>query len=189
MIPQGYITAPEVLQIVRSRIDHDDLMVRTGADEDSAARESLATAIRTGEVTVHFMQGGALSYLWYTDREQFIEGWETWLASGRVANGSKYNGLLLLFSPFDIDWWLGPAPKTETTKTGAPGRPSSMGIVMTEFEWRRADGGCESSREAEANFLATWLKEKHPNVPKLTAKSIRNKLPPDFQPFSQRCPK
>jgi hypothetical protein len=61
-----------------------------------------------------------------------------------------------------------------------------MGIVMVEFERRRASGLCEPSREAEANSLAAWLKQTHPDMPALTAKSIRNKLPADFQPFSQR---
>jgi hypothetical protein len=87
------------------------------------------------------------------------------------------------------DAWLAPAPQTIITKTGAPGRPSSMGIVLAEFERRRMSGRCETSREAEAQKLAAWLKEKHPDMPVPTAKTIRNKLPKDFQPFGERCPK
>jgi hypothetical protein len=76
--------------------------------------------------------------------------------------------------------WLVPAI---ITKTGAPGRPTSMGIVLTEFERRRAEEKCESSRDAEARTLAAWLLQMHPDMPKLTAKTIRNKLPQDFQPY------
>ena len=38
--------------------------------------------------------------------------------------------------------------KTQIPKTGAPGRPSSMGIVVIEFERRRELQQCEQSREA-----------------------------------------
>jgi hypothetical protein len=72
--------------------------------------------------------------------KELIEGWERWLGSGRVANGSKYNGCQLFVSPYSLRFWLGAAPKAPIT-SGAPGRPSGMGIVMGEFERRRANGG------------------------------------------------
>jgi len=102
----------------------------------------------------------------------------------------QYRGLKLLIEVDNLKRWLASwrSGKPTIARTGAPGGPSSMGIVMAEFEQRRASGRCESSREAEANILAAWLKETHPAMPPLKAKSIRNKLPPDFQPFSH-CPK
>jgi hypothetical protein len=87
------------------------------------------------------------------------------------------------------DTWLAPAPQTLIAKTGAPGRPTSMPIVLAEFERRRTSGKCEPSREAEASALVAWLKETHPDMPVPTAKTIRNKLPKDFQPFGERYPK
>jgi hypothetical protein len=92
---------------------------------------------------------------------------------------SLYERRRLLISEQELDRWLGAAE----TKAGAPGRPSSMGIVMAEFERRRGNGGCESSRQAEADALAAWLAKNHPEAPTLKAKSIFNKLPADFQPF------
>ncbi len=211
MIRPGFVTIPEVLRVIRSRIDDDDFrilsQVRNGEQLeqdalDRIALESLEAALHRGEVAVYVMNGGTIYRIPHEDLEQLIqEGWETWVAGGRVEDATRkgkdfasdrvnrdsatsiYHGCRPLVAETDLDWWLGPAPETPITKTGAPGRPSSMGIVMVEFERRRAGEQCKSSRQAEANTLAAWLKETHPNMPKLSAKSIRNKLPHDFQPY------
>lgn len=60
-----------------------------------------------------------------------------------------------------------------------------MPIVMAEFERRRAAKCCEQSREAEAKALAEWLRMVHPDTQIPTPKTIRNKLPADFQPRSK----
>jgi hypothetical protein len=83
------------------------------------------------------------------------------------------------------EMWLSPAP----AKSGAPGRPSSMGIVVTEFERRRELQQCEQSREAESQALAAWFKQAHPEMQAPTAKTIRNRLPADFQPHNGQRPK
>jgi prophage regulatory protein len=57
----------------------------------------------------------------------------------------------------------GPVP---LERAGAPGRPSSMHLILNEFERRRAAGSCENSRSAEAERLAAWLKETHPDNPR-----------------------
>jgi hypothetical protein len=66
--------------------------------------------------------------------------------------------------------------------SGAPGRPSSMNIVLDEHKRRRAVGTTEPSRQREGEALAHWLKATHPLAPRLTGTTIRNKLPKDFRP-------
>ena len=101
---------------------------------------------------------------------------------------NKYWRHWLFISDMDLNRLIENEPEGPQ-KTGAPGRPSSMGIVLAEFERRRLGKACESSREAEANALAAWLRRTHPTLPPLTAKSIRNKLPTDFQPYNRHRPK
>ena len=57
----------------------------------------------------------------------------------------------LLIAKFEFYRWLD--DKTQTPKTGAPGRPSSMRIVITEFERRRELQQCEQSRGAKCRLL------------------------------------
>lgn len=66
--------------------------------------------------------------------------------------------------------------------SGAPGRPSSMHIVLEEHERRRKAGTTEPSRQKEGGALELWLKNTHPHAPRLTGKTIRTKLPDDFRP-------
>jgi hypothetical protein len=79
----------------------------------------------------------------------------------------RYSGHRLLLRQDDFHNWLQPwlnefnNNKSGIPKSGAPGRPSSMGIVLTEFDRRRQAGACEGSRVAEADALAQWLKVFH----------------------------
>lgn len=66
--------------------------------------------------------------------------------------------------------------RADVTKSGAPGRPSSMNLVLSEYQRRREAHTVESSARAEAKALETWLKSNHPKHPCLTEKTIRNKL-------------
>ena len=63
MIPRGYLTIPEALEIIRARIDDDDQLMQQipKPDRDLAARQSLATAIINGSVTVCIMSGGVVT--------------------------------------------------------------------------------------------------------------------------------
>jgi hypothetical protein len=100
----------------------------------------------------------------------------------------RYSRCQLLLKDADVSRWVDRLKQQlgldgpPVAKTGAPGRPSSMHMVLTEFERRRASGECGASRQAEAEALETWLKIVHPAAPSLTAKTIRSKLPSDFQP-------
>lgn len=64
------------------------------------------------------------------------------------------------------------------SRSGAPGRPTSMHLVEIEFR-RRMDLGLSSSTNTEeAETLSKWLLDSHPTKPRLTAKTIRNHLGP-----------
>jgi len=77
---------------------------------------------------------------------------------------------------------LSPEDPHEPARTGAPGRPSSMHLVVAEFE--RRCGNSEviwSSVKAEAEYLAAWFKKNHPGSPRLTARTIENKIRPEYR--------
>jgi hypothetical protein len=61
-------------------------------------------------------------------------------------------------------------------QTGAPGRPTSMHLVEAEFRARWERGEVQKSIGAEADALCAWLKAAHPEAPRLTPKSIANRL-------------
>jgi hypothetical protein len=199
MTPRGYLTIPEVLKIIRARIDDDDLLMQQNPKPDRAAvaRESLARAIRDETVHVYRISGGAVVRIAndfadfdQTDTKSLIERWESWLPTGRVVNGSKYNGCRLFIRPASLEHWLGPAAEdVPIPKTGAPGRPSSMAVVMAEHRRRVSSGESACSRAVEGQALETWFKEMHLCVPCPTARTIQNNLPPDFQPRANHVSK
>jgi hypothetical protein len=78
----------------------------------------------------------------------------------------------------------------EPRRSGAPGRPSSMALVLERFKHTRADleKTCHSRLEA-GRILSAWLREAHPSEPQLTQASIRNNLPTDFRPNAKKLTK
>jgi hypothetical protein len=60
--------------------------------------------------------------------------------------------------------------------TGAPGRPTSMHLVEAEYRTRWDRGEAKTSIGAEAEWLAEWLRKRHPDAPQLTPKTIANRL-------------
>lgn len=71
--------------------------------------------------------------------------------------------------------------QTEKTVSGAPGRPSSMHLVRLEFERRAKTGKILDKKSDEAKYLESWLKERYPMQPPITAKTIANNLTEIFQ--------
>ena len=61
-------------------------------------------------------------------------------------------------------------------RTGAPGRPSAMYLVEEEYRARWARGEAHSRIGAEADYLSQWLANTHPTIPRVTTKTIRNRL-------------
>jgi hypothetical protein len=62
------------------------------------------------------------------------------------------------------------------TKTGAPGRPSSMHLVEREYRARGDRGDTNARIGEEAKVLSEWLQTTHPDAPRLTPKTIANQL-------------
>jgi hypothetical protein len=216
MIPPGYITLPEALDIIESCVDDDDLHVLQAPPVESkrrlrwAAVHGLAEALSEhfGGIYAYVMRGGKPCTVSTNDMRQLIENaWWAWIESGRVDFEAVrrlhedwdeppddpiteyYHGSQLLVHEHSVKMHWEPQARPEPTKTGAPGRPSSMDLVITEFLARLRRGETATSRKEEADALAQWLAVKHPNMPACSAKTIRNKLPPSFQPRAKRAPK
>jgi len=68
------------------------------------------------------------------------------------------------------------AGEVEMMRTGAPGRPSVMHLVVSEFDRRAKARRIEPTVAAQAKVLAGWLTEKHPTAPRLTPKTIENNI-------------
>jgi hypothetical protein len=185
----------------------------TSADDlgPPVALAPLAHALATGQVRAWAYDPGVRVLTAIRSEDLFTENWSAWesLVHGRIISDNGplarlLGGQRLLVSLHDLKDWLlrerrweytpktaadrHPAPTEPPASTGAPGRPSSMHLVLQEFERRRKSGVTEVSRQKEAYALEAWLKGNHPNAPTLTAKTIRNKLPSNFQPFHKEMP-
>ncbi len=64
---------------------------------------------------------------------------------------------------------------------GAPGRPSSMHLVELEYRARWDRGEANVSIGAEAQVLSEWLRNTYPDAPRLTPKTITNRLRHEHQ--------
>jgi hypothetical protein len=192
MITIGYCSIPEALT----------LFARNGK-----SLEHLTAAMLNGELRVYVQIPTQFEWeICRVPREDLQafsdEKWEQWLPRGRVPPDpvvearaktpfdepypeleptpdvlARYAKHRLFLSEQELDRWLG-----GLDRSGAAGRPTSMHVVLAEFERRRSAERCEKSRSAEAACLAAWLSKEHPGMPPLTAKTIMNKLPTDFQP-------
>lgn len=60
--------------------------------------------------------------------------------------------------------------------TGAPGRPTSMHLVERELDRRIAAGDSWPSKVSGAEELSEWLRINHKLAPRLTPKTIKNRL-------------
>jgi hypothetical protein len=63
-----------------------------------------------------------------------------------------------------------------TDHTGAPGAPSSSHLVLQELKKRIESGRVEQSLRRQAEVLAEWLKENHPNLRTMTPGTIENSV-------------
>lgn len=119
-----------------------------------------------------------LSPCGYTDAEHWHKGFNDSL---QTRNGAEWSKLTILKSdvakywPFAIEAQQQDAPPP-VFRTGAPGRPTPMHLVVAEHALRLKNRKAEVSVVAEAERLANWLKKMHPHLPPLTPKTIRNKI-------------
>jgi len=64
----------------------------------------------------------------------------------------------------------------EPIRSGAPGRPTSMQLVIAEAERRRALGETDKSVGNEAKILKLWFGTKHSRATQPSAKTIENNI-------------
>lgn len=61
-------------------------------------------------------------------------------------------------------------------RSGAPGRPSSMHLILTEFQERIRGRRVESTLAEQARLLLAWLIEQHPTAARPTTKTVANRI-------------
>jgi hypothetical protein len=106
----------------------------------------------------------------YIDDEHWRGGFNDCLEDRR---GVRWGRLMVLKADVARCW---PFATAQDYRTGTPGRPSAMHLVEEEYRARRARGDANSRIGAEAEYLSTWLADAHPTMPRVTAKTIRNRL-------------
>jgi hypothetical protein len=114
----------------------------------------------------------------YVDDEHWRKGFNDSL---QTRYGCKWSHLMVLKSDV-LRHWPFSSPENENsttplaTKTGAPGRPSSMHLVEREYRARGDRGDTKANIGEEAKVLSEWLRSTHPDAPRLTPKTIANRL-------------
>lgn len=101
----------------------------------------------------------------YEERECDVVRYEAISRQGYNSIALRRQSVLSLWPNISADY-----------RAGAPGRPTSMHLVVAEHSRRLADGFAEMSVVAESEHLAQWLADTHPGLPQLKPKSIRNKI-------------
>ncbi len=66
-------------------------------------------------------------------------------------------------------------------RSGAPGRPSVMHFIEEEFDRRVDEGQMEDTLSEQARVLSKWLRSAHPDFPRVTPKTIENRLRASFR--------
>jgi hypothetical protein len=116
-----------------------------------------------------------LSSCAYINDEHWRQGFDDHLRGPR---GVQWSRIQVLRS--DVARWWSFSEDTATAvasyRTGAPGRPTSMQLVVREHAARWERGDALESIVAESEVLSRWLRETHPAAPKLSPKTIRNNL-------------
>ena len=161
-----------------------------------ASEEIKVVGIRNGErqpVAAHHFAGIRVSYPFveepfelllsdelylssfaYLDEEHWRKGHDNSLQN---RHGCQWGRLMVLKSDVAKFWPFDEAAGVVyPQRSGAPGRPTSMHLVETEFDARCARSEVASSLAEEARYLADWLRSAHPNAPPLTDKTIKNNL-------------
>jgi hypothetical protein len=80
------------------------------------------------------------------------------------------------FTPEQWQRASGNGSEAAPTRSGAPGRPTSMDLIVKEHARRLETGSVEKAVASEARHLARWLRTTHPLAPTAVAKTIENKI-------------
>lgn len=111
----------------------------------------------------------------YIDDEHWRNGFDDALVS---RNEDFWVQLMVEKGDVRTHW---PFASVEPTKTGAPGRPTSMHLVVAELQRLGEEGLLEPSIRKQAAVLSDWLVKHRPEHAPLTLKSISNKIGPQFR--------
>jgi len=125
-----------------------------------------------------FSEDLLLSSCPYYDEEQWRKGYDDHL---ETRWGVKWSKLMVSKSDVAQHWpFLVDGQGGETSlpiyRTGAPGRPSPMHVILEEYRARWERGETKQSVVAESDALSEWLQNKYPTLPPLSPKAIRNKI-------------
>ena len=105
----------------------------------------------------------------YLDPEYWDNGFDDSLC---IRNGIVWSKLTVLKSEIANCWpFEGPI-----IRTGAPGRPSPMHLVLEEHQKRIERGEIKREVSREAKHLEHWFKNAHPGWPQPKAGSIENRI-------------
>jgi hypothetical protein len=106
----------------------------------------------------------------YIDEEHWRRGFDDCL---RNRDGIQWSQLMVRKSDV-ARWW--PFDAKPQASSGAPGRPTSIHLVKAGYDARWERGEVLGRIGLEAEALAAWLADKHPELPQLTPKTIVNNL-------------
>lgn len=123
----------------------------------------------------------------FLDAEHWHRGFNDTL---QTRAGIEWSKLTVLKSDV-LRWWSfskGKSDEPSSIRTGAPGRPTPIHLVLAEHRRRLERDEAEQRVTAEAEHLAAWLKQTHPDVPSLTAKTIQNRIRSDHR-TTKKAPK
>jgi hypothetical protein len=105
----------------------------------------------------------------YIDEEHWHHGFDDSLQD---RNGARWVKLMVRKSDVAQTW---PFDNT-AVRTGAPGRPTPMHLVVEQHRERIKRGEIESSVSREAEHLEHWLATTHPGRPQVKAGTIENSI-------------
>jgi hypothetical protein len=110
----------------------------------------------------------------FTDEEQWRNGYDDALVVGRQERWTR------LMVPKEAVGKIWPFGLAVPRRTGAPGRPTSMHLVIEEFKRRAAAAPLSGTLAENAEALSNWVRQAHPTVPPPSPKTIKNKIRHDF---------
>jgi hypothetical protein len=152
-----------------------------------AEREMILSFVRKNAVHV-FLKGGGVCVGHLDGRKTIIprnawSGEPDWENGSLYFNGCTYSQIAVVKEiKLSKEKWksvkeiAGADASQRITRTGAAGRPSSMHVIEIELRRRIEQKEAEKSMMGESKYLASWLKEGHPDLPPVTPKGIANKL-------------
>jgi hypothetical protein len=74
------------------------------------------------------------------------------------------------------EWLMNVRHEINPFRTGGPGKPSAIKVVERQHQNRLANGEALASLPKEAAVLKDWLDRHYPDAPRMTAKTIENRI-------------